>query len=172
MWWSRRQIVAVTAALLLAGCGFRPLYGEGAGGAPAPVAAELARVAIPTIPDRIGQMVRNELIDRLTPHGEPAAPAYTLSVGLNRTVEDQLIRRDATASRARLTLRAGYRLMRGEALVLEGAARSVVSFDLPAEAYFAAVTSERDAERQAAVAVAEQIRTRLATHFARAVGNR
>lgn len=152
--------------LLLAGCGFQPVHGQRVNGG-GPAATEFAAISIATIPDRIGQLVRNELLDQLTPRGEPANPRYRLQVSLKSDVYDMMIRRDATASRARLTLTATYRLTAGDQAVTDGTARAMVSYDLPAEASFATIASERDGERQAAKAVAEQITSRLAAHFAK-----
>ena len=70
---------AVAAALIsLAACGFRPLHAPGAGAEP----EVLAGIEIAHIPDRLGQVVRNHLLDRLTPRGAPAAATYRLAVSL------------------------------------------------------------------------------------------
>ncbi len=160
-----RILTVLPVLLLLAGCGFRPMYAAPEPAAASPVVAEMSQVAVPMIPDRIGQLVRNELLTMLTPVGQPAAPRYVLNVALSESLEDVLIRPDDTASRVRLVLRARYVLKEGEAVRTSGEARSVVAFDLPAFAPFAAVASERDAQRQAAVHVAEQIKTRLGVWF-------
>lgn len=164
MSWAR--LAAAAALLMLAGCGFRPLHGQHAT-ADEPVVADFSQIAIATIADRRGQMVRNELLDLLTPRGEPANARYVLNVGLSETVEDDMILRTGAASRSRLTLRASYQLREGDKVVNTGTARTILSYDLPPDQPFAAVTSERDAERQAAQSVAEQIKSRLAVYFAR-----
>ena len=66
MWWCR--IALGVALLAVAGCGFRPLYGERADGA----RERLAAVAINPIRDHIGYEVYNLLRDSLTPRGAPA----------------------------------------------------------------------------------------------------
>ncbi len=164
MSWAR--LAAAAALLMLAGCGFRPLHGQHAA-QKGPVMEQFSQIAVATIPDRRGQMVRNELLDLLTPRGEPAQPRYVLNVGLSETIEDDMIRRTGSASRSRLTLRASYQLRDGDKVVDTGTARTILSYDLPPDQPFAAVTSERDSERQAALSVAEQIKSRLAVYFAR-----
>jgi LPS-assembly lipoprotein len=66
----------------LAGCGFRPLYGDVAG---AVTAEELAAVDINLIANREGQIVRNRLLTRMQPRG-PVLPArYQLDVDLRES---------------------------------------------------------------------------------------
>ena len=68
MWWFR--IALGVALLALAGCGFRPLYGERSDS----VRERLAAVAINPIRDRVGYEVYNLLRDSLTPRGAPTTP--------------------------------------------------------------------------------------------------
>src|SRR5690242_7641602 len=82
MWWCR----AAGAALLLlalAGCGFRPLYGTRA--ADPYVGPEMGGIYISPLPDRDGQLVRNALLDRIDPKGEPQQPRYRLDIKLTVT---------------------------------------------------------------------------------------
>lgn len=168
---SSRPILTAALLLSLAGCGFQPLYGSrGADGAG--VGQQMSAIAIPVIPDRIGQLVRNTLLDQMTPHGQPAAPAYVLRVALVENRDTQLLRFDATSSRQRYTLWADYRLLAGDQVVHQGKARSVVSYDLPdtSSYYYTSVASQRDAEAQAADDVAQQIKTRVALYLAQQGG--
>lgn len=78
---TRRTALLLLAGALpaLAGCGFSPLYGRGEDGA---VTAELAKIRVLPIANRSGQVLRNHLLDGLTPMGEPQKPEYTLQVAL------------------------------------------------------------------------------------------
>lgn len=166
----RSLTVAVLAAGLLAGCGFRPMYARGPQGG---VTALLDTVSVGAVratdgqDARVAQIVRNELLDRISPHGGPAAGRYTLLVEVKTDTSDLLVRRDSTVSRARITMTATYQLYEGETRVDSGAARAMTGFDLPTEGYFASVVSARDGEQQAAVLIAEQITAALSAHFAR-----
>ena len=71
MWWSRAILLL---CLALAGCGYKPLYGENRGDSAA-MTADLATIRIEAIPDRIGQKMYNMLHERLTPDGRIADPA-------------------------------------------------------------------------------------------------
>ena len=75
MLWSK-SLAVIAVAILLAGCGFRPLYGTI--GEDLPVTTQLAQIRIAAIPDRIGQKLRNFLLDRINPEGQPQRPLYYL----------------------------------------------------------------------------------------------
>src|SRR5690606_16052602 len=63
-----RGLLAMTfmslATLVLAACGFSPVYGTLGQGQSAAAEAYLSQVSIDNIPDREGQYLRNALIDR------------------------------------------------------------------------------------------------------------
>ncbi len=172
MSWSK----AITAALLalalpgLGGCGFKPVYGTASSAAVAPEgsAAALSNVSVDIIPDRTGQVLRNLLIDRFYQDGRPQQPAYRLAVGLTAAREDLGIRKDATATRARLRLVADYQLIdvRTGQTLYRTFSRSIVSFNL-LEAQYATLVAEEDAYDRALTELAEDIRTRLALYFQR-----
>lgn len=147
--------------LSAAACGFRPVYGGGA-----PVRAEMAAVEIALIADRTGQMLRNELLDRLTPTGAAQAQRYLLAVELTESKQSLAIRRDLTATRANLILTAKFKLSErpSNALVLEGRSRSFNSYNI-STLEFATLSAETDARRRATQALAEDIATRLALYF-------
>lgn len=169
---SWRRAAAIAAVALLTGCGFQPMYAEDRRLGP-DVVDQLQATAIPVVTTtpseaaRLGQMLRNELLDRMTPAGEPVNPLYELQISLTNTTTDLLVRRDSTTSRVRMLTNAQYRLTSGDKQLTTGTARSVVSYDLPVEGYFAAVASARDGERQAATTLAEQIKSQLGVYFAR-----
>lgn len=148
--------------LLLAGCGYKPLYGE-RGVTDSSVVDELALIRIEAIPDRIGQQMYNMLRERLNPYGPPDQPKYVLSIALAETRENLFLERDETATRANLTLRANFVLRRiGDgAVVATGLSRAVSSYDI-LSSQFASVVSDQDARLRGARAISDDIRTRLA----------
>ena len=157
-------IAVLVAAALLSGCGFRPLYAKWNGD----VSGALAQTRVETIPDRIGQRLRNFLLDRLNPAGQPARPLYSLRVTTNVTRTDLGIERDETATRAILVLHAEYVLIdtNGGAALLRGSTRSTNSFNIVASD-FATLHAEKDALDRAAREVSDAIKTRLGLHFSR-----
>ncbi len=119
-------------------------------------------MAIDPIPDRVGQLVRNQLIDALSPGGQPAAPVYRLSVTLQQRKEDVAFQRDEQATRVNLTLEAGFvlREMSSEQIVARGSTRSVAAYNI-VQSEFANIAAEADAVRRAARQAADSIALRL-----------
>lgn len=165
MWWSR-TLAALAVAALLAGCGFRPLYGTAS--EDASVTALLSQVRIATIPDRTGQKLRNLLLDRINPQGQPARPRYHLKVEVKVTRTDLGIERDETATRALLVLTATYTLQDQDrkSVLVQGSTQSTNSFNIVASD-FATASGETDAIERAAREVSDDIKTRLALYFTR-----
>lgn len=151
----------ICATLLAAsGCGFRPLYGK-AGGSDAPV---LSTIQINQIPDRVGQILRNLLLERLAPKGVARRTDYTLSVTLTETKRDLAIRKDETATRANLIVTAAFSLTaerqpnRGS---FTGSATSTNSYNV-LRSDFATLSAEKNARDRALNTIADEIRVRVA----------
>ncbi|MCH8188496.1 MAG: hypothetical protein IIB66_07325 [Proteobacteria bacterium] len=160
--------------VLLAGltaCGFRPLYGP-QGGYDASL-AELASVRVLPIPDRIGQVLHNSLLDRLTPGGAPLNPRYRLGVSMVKQKEGLAFEKDESVTRINLTLSATYQLTEIATgnIVTAGSARSVAAFSV-VRSEFANISAEADAERRAARAVGEDIWIRLGVYFSQVIDGR
>jgi LPS-assembly lipoprotein len=66
--------------VLLAGCGFQPLYGPTASGED--LGHVMKTVDITTVPGRVGQRIRNELIFRTTGGGYAEQPKYRLDIAI------------------------------------------------------------------------------------------
>ena len=169
----RWRVAAVVGLALLSaplqGCGFRPLYGAAPDGQTSMVVAELGSIQIPAVSDRVGQIVRNDLLDAITPFGQPREPRYVLDVRVDESKEGLAIARDATVTRFNLTLSAEYSLRdAGTAKVIaSGVVRAVAAYNV-LQSDFANVIAERDAEVRAARVITDQIKTRLSVHFAAA----
>jgi LPS-assembly lipoprotein len=104
---SFKPVAALLCLLLLAGCGFEPLYGktEYMQSADPDMATSRAAIDIANVPDREGQRLRNLLIDRLYVRGRPAVGHYTLALTpLQNSTTNLGIRKDATSTRAMTTI--------------------------------------------------------------------
>jgi LPS-assembly lipoprotein len=153
--------VLAIALLALAGCGFRPLYGERSAASVA--APELAAIQIDSISNREGQLVRNSLLDKMQPRGAAPKPLYRLQVGVGIARESLGVRIDDTATRGNLTMNASYTLIdlaSGKPL-MSANSRAVSSYNI-LDSDFATVISENDAIRRTAAEVSEEIKTRVA----------
>lgn len=172
MWWSRAALFLAVLALGPVGCGFQPLYARSQAGVPAEVSDALSSIRVRAIEDRRGQMLRNALVRRLTPSGEPGRASYDLTVTLTTTIEGLGQQKDDRATLGRMTVTATYVLVTAgdgdDARALTtGNARSVVSFNYLGPRY-GSVAVERDAEDRALDDVADGIRRQLGVYFAKA----
>ncbi|MCZ6894824.1 MAG: LPS assembly lipoprotein LptE [Gammaproteobacteria bacterium] len=157
---------ALVLLIALTACGFRPLYGPQAGYDSS--LAELASVAVSRIPDRMGQILQNDLRDRLTPRGAPANPRYRLGVSMLTLREGVAFEKDESVTRFNITVSASYQLIEiaTGSVLSSGATRSVAAFNV-VQSEFANISAEADAERRAALAVGENIWIRLGVYFAK-----
>lgn len=169
MSWSRRKASIALLAVALSSCGFEPLYGGQVGGTTV-VAAEGIRVS--TVSDRFGAQLKNNLLDRLTPRGEPAQPRYNLDIKVTRDKEGLAVQRDAFVSRYNLRVTCDFSLFDRQAdraPILVGKAYSIAAFNVVRQD-FANLAAERDAEDRAARELANDISQRVAVFLRRQQG--
>ena len=163
MWWSRR-LVPLVLMLGLAGCGFRPMYGTSSLD-PASL-DEMASIQIENIPDREGQLIRNALLTKLNPRGEPRKARYNLEVYYTLSESQQALRKDDTATRDVLYYSVRIYLYEGKTPLTAGVITKQLSYDF-LEQHYANVSADDDIRRRAAEVIAEEIRNRLVAYFAR-----
>ncbi len=158
------RVVLLVAAIALSGCGLRPQY---AGGTSGPVAAAFRSIDVGPIEGRVGWMMRNALVERLSAAGDSAA-TYRLEVELDDNITGFGIRGDRAVTRERRTLRARYRLvdLASGSVVLDATAGSDAGIDVVSSEY-ATVAAEQTAEERLAGEVADQIVARLALYSIR-----
>lgn len=100
-----RLCMATLALLFVAGCGFTPMYAKSGTASKVAADAFLSTISIDYIPDRAGQYLRNQLIDRFHSQIDRDQPDYILNMSPiveNRTDLD--ITKSADATRARLDI--------------------------------------------------------------------
>jgi LPS-assembly lipoprotein len=173
--------LAVAAVLVLAGCGWRPLYERpspdpASGGA----SASLAKISIdPVVPQstldplnggstdqlydsRAAQLLQNYLKNALNPYGPPSDAVYHLAIRLQQQTRSAVSLDNGQSTREDLIMTAKYELndAKGQP-VLTDAADIVTSYDILREP-FSDLSSRRDAQQRAAQELALSIQTRLA----------
>jgi LPS-assembly lipoprotein len=160
--------VILLSGLLVSGCGFRPLYQEPEPGpGAASVGSQLAAVEIAPIPDRVGQLVRNDLLYHTRGREGDAGADYRLDVRLIESISELAVESTGFATRSNLRLAAVYTLTdlgTGRRLV-NGRSRAISSYNI-VDASFSTLTAQNAARERAAARVAEDIRARLAAYFA------
>lgn len=165
-----RVLAVLPLMLLVAACGFRPLYSSGDATSPG-VAQDLASVAIAEPTSRLSQLIRNDLLSTMRPAGTGEPDRYRLDIEANAT-EDKSIEDPSDSQRTR---RATVRVMASFALkdlsggktVYQGRTFSNVSYD-DVQQSFADMQARTTAMERGAREIALDIRTRLAAHFASA----
>ena len=159
-----KRALLLSAALLLSGCGLKPLYGGGSAGS---VARTLNSVEIAPIAGRAGWMVRTAIEDRLG-NPEPSQARYRLEIELDDDIAGFGIRSDDAVTRERRTLRARYRLVDASlgTVVLDATAGSDAGIDVVSSEY-ATVAAEQTALERLAREVADQIVARVALYASR-----
>lgn len=163
--WCFRASAFVALSLLVAACGFRPLFGNFDEGS---ASADLATIEIEPIADRAGQQLHNQLLDRLTPEGRPAEATYKLRIELREAFQRFAIDKAEFATRAAYRLNASYNLFEpdGQKPIHSGRVVAISSYNILRSDY-ATLVAEQDARGRAVEQIANDIRTGLALYFAR-----
>ncbi len=156
-------VLLLAIAASTSSCGYKPLYGESG-----VIRKNLAEVRIKAIPNREGQVLRNALLDRINPNGQPGAAPFLLSVTYSESLSQLAIRRDETATRANLRISSNFKLAETASgvTVFRGRSRRTASYNI-VQSDYANVIARRTAQRRAALLVADDIATRLALYFNR-----
>ncbi len=166
--------------LLITACGFQPLYVRRSMSENAyavnkqdtSIADEMALIKVQPIADRFGQQLRNNLLDLITPRGVPQQPKYRLKTELiSRTVTQQAMRDDVTATNERIEYKVGYKLYQETRELVSGDAIAFVSYDILANPY-STTMSQKKAETDAAQIIANDIALRIGAYFHTQVGVR
>ena len=159
--------------LFVVACGFEPLYVQRknnglwyfGGDFDVSITSELAKIKVEPIADRFGQQVRNQLLDVLTPLGQPDKPKYLLYVYLRaKDIDQQAMRRDITATRERVRYVVEYSLDSSTETLLKGDSIAFVSYDILANPY-STTMAQKKTEADAAKIIANDIAMRLGAYF-------
>lgn len=167
---SSRLALILGIVLITSSCGFRPLYAPSGNdkGSPNSFALEtFSKINIAIIKDREGQFLRNKLIELMQPAGSASTIEYKLGIALSESKASLAVRRSSNATRANLTVSAGYSLLKldtGQTLI-GGNIKSTSGYNI-FESEFQTLSAEKSARERALIDVAHQLRLRIATAFA------
>lgn len=192
MSWSRRALLrsgllfaaGTSLAATVSGCGFRPLYGQASSTAQSggTVDAHLAAIKVrapvwersPSPFDagekakydaRTSQVLHNALRDSLNPYGQPANPAYNLSMELTERTDATIASESSDVYRYNLTLNAHFYLadVAGKELMLEDVS-TMTAYTVLRDPYID-IVALNDARERAARQLAEMLKFRIAAYF-------
>lgn len=163
---SRRGVCAVVASFGLAGCGFRPVYapsdfaGEGAAG--------LSHIQVALIPERSGQLLRQDLQERFDRAGGAASRRFDLQVALAINSDQISINPGNSPTRVRVIATARWSLLAQDATrrtVTSGLARSVDGYNNIDLQYFYNDLTNDSVIHRVTAALADQIAVQLAAYL-------
>ncbi|MBP2551319.1 LPS-assembly lipoprotein [Neorhizobium galegae] len=158
-------VLILAAAVSLSACQVRPLYSSTSG-----TPQKLAAIKFSAAGDRVGQVVRNQLIFLTSGGaGEAVTADYQLAMSVTSVradiLDDQI---SQSVTPGRVTVSATYTLTKiSDGKVLRTATRSVTSLVDIGNQQFAKLRAYRDAEDRAGRELAEFIRADLAATLGR-----
>jgi LPS-assembly lipoprotein len=170
----RRAALRALATLLVGGpalsaCtgGFQPLYGSLGGGGS--TEEKLAQVEVSTIPGRVGQRIRNELIFQQTGGGTPLPPVYRLEITIREMVTSTLVSRDGNATGQIYQVDAAFQLisLKDKRVVLQGTSHGRAGFER-FTSIFSNVQANQEAQNRVARTVATDLKARLSAYLSTA----
>lgn len=161
------RLALTVLVMLVSACGFTPIYGpEGAVGT-----AMLDRLQVAPMPERLGQVMRNRLMENLGAGDIDFELKITLRENLfqfGRRGEDLITGApgDAAATQEQVTLYADYELvdLRNETVLISDTLVAESSFDLVLSD-FAIVTQRENTFERLALQIADRLERRLALYF-------
>lgn len=167
----RLAVIGMLVVPLLAACsggdGFRPMYAANSGGERA--SDKLSQVGVTTIPGRVGQQIRNELIFRTTGSGQESTDkVYKLDIAIRERLTSQLVDIEGNAESQIYHIDADFQLIdnRSKKVVLKGQSFGRAGFQR-FQTIYANVRARRDAENRTARTVANDIAGRLGAFLSR-----
>lgn len=163
----RRNMLALGLGGVLGGCGFRPVYAPATSRSVGPAASELAAIEVAIIPDRNGQVLRQDIQERLERFGIQAAKKYKLSVSYAVSQDSLGIQPDSSATYLRVIGTANWTLLDIDKprLITTGSAKSVTSLNTIDQQIFAQELETTSVTTKMAQDLADQISLRLAMYF-------
>lgn len=164
IWW-------LSSLLLLAACGFQPLYGKQEPASRALVSG--IKIDQVTAPDRrTAQLFRINLEDQINPEGTQK-PIYRLSAGLSISEAAIGTARDGTVSRYNIYLTSAYTLTRisDHKLMTAGELRHASSYNNITNEYYSTYVSKEDAIKRGLMELSQLYRQRLGAYVTENGGN-
>ena len=155
-----RRGLLLLFAFALAGCGFRPLYGQRSARDWDP---DLAAIKVDPIPDRPGQILALALRESLNPSGTSVPAKWRLQTALTIARSDLGIQRNATATSSEITVSASFALFDAASgkPIYSNSSRAISDFNQLTDAYATQVAAD-DARDRALQQVAEEMTMRMA----------
>ncbi len=127
---------------------------------------QFAEIDIQTIPDRLGQQMRNLLIDSLHPSGAATDYRYHLSVNLKEADINLGLQQNSTSTRGQVRISAQYWLVDDKAgkTLLHETLRASTGYNILIN-QFSSVLSADDARQKGLEQLAQEVTDHMALYF-------
>lgn len=158
-------IALLSTALLLSGCGFRPLYGTS--GAEPGAQALFSSIYVETDDtELVGYELRNAVMDLMHCTNDPHAARYRLRFTVRQTREGVTIAPDAAITRYDYTLNVNYTLEDAKtgAVITKGTESTLSAFDVVSSPY-STLVAQQSAQKSASQDAASRLQIDLAVYF-------
>ena len=122
-----KKIKVALLFVFLMGCEFQPLYGTRGN---AIITGEMKFIEVRPISDRMGQTLRNHLIQNFKPLNNLKNSRYVLNIQLSENKQNLAIKKSEIATRANLIIIANYQIVSkssGE-LLSQGSSQMITSY--------------------------------------------
>lgn len=159
MWWR------LSIALLVAACGFQPLYGDHR----AADAQWLASIEVEHSKERLNQLLAIAIEDAVNPKGMRVAPQFRLEPTVEMQEYPFATNLDGSVSRFVVDVKSNYQLIRlvDSKVVDSGMLHRTTSFNVSDNDDYATFIASEDARERAMKEIAEQYRFKLRGYFDR-----
>ena len=160
MWWFKKSFLSL---LLLSGCTFKPLYSSYEG----QVTDRLSSIKISQIEGRLGQIMRNALLQKLTPLGNPKNPRYILDISITFSDRDLGVAKDATATRTEVVLSVHYTLKNAKTgkILHEATETESSDYNMLTTSYYSNIVSKTNAQEGTIELVSNLIKLGLSSYL-------
>ena len=154
----RHKFAALALCVVLAGCGFHPMYGSA-------TAPAMASIFVEPIAERDGFEMRSSLISYLQSDGLETGKAYHLKIVLSESPQGIALQNDATITRYNNPITARYTLTDAQGNVLLSGSETEMSAYNVVQSPYATLVASQDSSKRAALDIAERIRLDLGVWF-------
>ena len=170
-----KKFIACVLICGLSACGFEPLYVEKTSGEDlwyynnqydTDIVREMSQLKVESVSDRIGQLIKNELMDTFNPHGTPKNAKYFLKLSpVDKYTTEQALRDDITATREKVKYSVNYQLWSKESgQLVSGNSITYLSYDLLDNPY-STTMDKKKIEKDGAKIIANDISLRIGAYF-------
>lgn len=158
------SLLSLLCVLMLSACGFRPVYGTQYQSERSAASASLAEIEVVTNNDRLSQLFKAELEDRLNPENLPVEKRFRLTANIAEVNIPLFVAPDGTYGRGNLQYTLTYTLVRvadGKTISANGLTRVSSYAASETNAIYASYVAQQDAKKRGVIELASDLAMRL-----------